>query len=205
MLLQNPFDAISTTGVDAIVLEVITRANNSYTLSQIFKLQRGKASRTSLRASLARFVQRGVVTESQFGNTYSYELNRDHLLYAPLIQIASSKERFFELIRQEVGRWPVRPMTVQLFGSAARGEMTLDSDIDLLVVVPDGWDDAEKHVGQLAQDASAWTGNDVRPLFYFEQDLADEPILRNIEKDGISVVGEWGWLRNKLRKIRRAA
>jgi len=32
----------------------------------------------------------------------------------------------------------VHPLRVILFGSAARGEMTPDSDVDLLVVMPDG-------------------------------------------------------------------
>ncbi len=32
----------------------------------------------------------------------------------------------------------VRPLKIFLFGSAARGQMGPDSDIDLLVIVPDG-------------------------------------------------------------------
>jgi predicted nucleotidyltransferase len=32
----------------------------------------------------------------------------------------------------------VRPLRIILFGSAARGEMGVESDLDLLVVVPDG-------------------------------------------------------------------
>ncbi len=32
----------------------------------------------------------------------------------------------------------VHPLRVVLFGSAARGEMTPDSDVDLLVVMPEG-------------------------------------------------------------------
>lgn len=32
----------------------------------------------------------------------------------------------------------VQPLRIILFGSAARGEMGTDSDLDLLVVVPDG-------------------------------------------------------------------
>ncbi|MHB0912792.1 MAG: nucleotidyltransferase domain-containing protein [Armatimonadota bacterium] len=31
-----------------------------------------------------------------------------------------------------------KPVRIILFGSAARGEMTADSDVDVLVVVPDG-------------------------------------------------------------------
>ncbi len=45
-----------------------------------------------------------------------------------------------ELIEEIVRRLTkaVRPLRVILFGSAARGEMGPDSDVDLLVVVPDG-------------------------------------------------------------------
>jgi len=41
------------------------------------------------------------------------------------------------LILQRVIR-AVHPLRVVLFGSAARGEMTPDSDVDLLVVMPNG-------------------------------------------------------------------
>lgn len=40
------------------------------------------------------------------------------------------------LIRQIVAE--VRPLRIVLFGSAARGEMGPESDLDLLVVMPDG-------------------------------------------------------------------
>ena len=40
------------------------------------------------------------------------------------------------LVRQIVAA--VQPLQVVLFGSAARGEMGPESDVDLLVVVPDG-------------------------------------------------------------------
>ena len=45
-----------------------------------------------------------------------------------------------ELIQEVVRRLEeaVRPLRVILFGSAARGEMGPDSDVDLLIVVPDG-------------------------------------------------------------------
>lgn len=43
-----------------------------------------------------------------------------------------------ELIRRVVEL--VAPTRVILFGSAARGEMRTDSDLDLLVVMPDGSD-----------------------------------------------------------------
>jgi len=42
-----------------------------------------------------------------------------------------------ERLLQEIVRI-AKPLKVILFGSAARGEMTEDSDIDVLVVIPEG-------------------------------------------------------------------
>jgi uncharacterized protein len=41
-----------------------------------------------------------------------------------------------ELVRRIVEA--VHPLRITLFGSAARGEMTPDSDVDVLVVMPEG-------------------------------------------------------------------
>ena len=41
----------------------------------------------------------------------------------------------------------VHPLRIILFGSAARGEMGLDSDLDTLVIMPDG-----SHRGKTAQE-----------------------------------------------------
>ena len=48
--------------------------------------------------------------------------------------------------------------------------MTDGSDIDVLVVMPDSADrdEAEARVGNLASVTRDLTGNDVRPLLYFE-------------------------------------
>jgi predicted nucleotidyltransferase len=50
-----------------------------------------------------------------------------------------------ELIRRIVGT--VHPLHIVLFGSAARGEMRPDSDIDVLIVMPEG-----AHRRRTAQD-----------------------------------------------------
>ncbi len=47
-----------------------------------------------------------------------------------------SNEQLNELIRRIVET--AHPLRIVLFGSAARGEMRVESDIDVLVVVPDG-------------------------------------------------------------------
>ena len=46
------------------------------------------------------------------------------------------RDRLDELVRRIVEA--VHPLRIILFGSAARGEMGTDSDLDVLVVMPDG-------------------------------------------------------------------
>ena len=45
-------------------------------------------------------------------------------------------EQLHELLQRIVSA--IHPLRVVLFGSAARGEMGSDSDIDLLIIMPDG-------------------------------------------------------------------
>jgi predicted nucleotidyltransferase len=63
---------------------------------------------------------------------------RDHL--ARLKEIASpfidGAVRHAELVRRIIG--VAKPLRIRLFGSAARGDMRRDSDLDVLVVMPEG-------------------------------------------------------------------
>jgi len=47
-----------------------------------------------------------------------------------------TSEQLQELVNRIVAA--VRPLRIVLFGSAARGEMGPDSDIDVMVIMPDG-------------------------------------------------------------------
>mgnify|MGYP005836882175 FL=1 len=51
-------------------------------------------------------------------------------------EIAVTKELLDDLVRRIVD--VVQPLRIVLFGSAARGALGPDSDLDILVVVPDG-------------------------------------------------------------------
>jgi Nucleotidyltransferase domain len=47
-------------------------------------------------------------------------------------------------IRSRIAGWPVQPLHASLFGSAARADGNLDSDIDLLIVSPRGSGDEDE-------------------------------------------------------------
>ncbi|WP_245394657.1 nucleotidyltransferase domain-containing protein [Amycolatopsis keratiniphila] len=102
--------------------------------------------------------------------------------------------------------WQVPPVYAAVFGSVARGEMTEDSDLDLLLIRPDGADDDrwETQVDELAVEVARWTGNDTRPLEFTEAELAgrayDEAVLHDVARGGLTVAGSRAWLTGHLRK-----
>lgn len=202
MRIQNPFAALSTTGIDSQVLVVLARSDNYLTVAQIHALLPEGGSLEGVRKSAARLVAQGTVLERVTGRSVAYALNREHLLAQPILQIASAKQELIRRLAQHVSEWDVAPLTVKLFGSAARGEMTETSDIDLLVVMPEeaGHDVAAELTDNLASSARQWTGNDVRPLFYLDSELQPSSIFDSILREGIDVAGDPAWLRKQLRR-----
>lgn len=93
--------------------------------------------------------------------------------------------------------WDPRPMAVWLFGSAARGEVTLDSDIDLLIVTSVPVDQLSEQIGVLADHVHHWTGNACNPLLYAADEVTDAPIFHEILQDGVCLAGDRSWLRGK--------
>jgi predicted nucleotidyltransferase len=54
----------------------------------------------------------------------------------PAMKMNSDRKNIDQLVKSVVEA--VRPLKIILFGSAARGKATADSDVDLLVVMPEG-------------------------------------------------------------------
>jgi uncharacterized protein len=79
---------------------------------------------------------------------------------------------------------------VMLYGSAARGSLDIESDIDLLVVLPEVDWEIEKRVGGLAFDAGLEIDRVISTLCFSEEDLKQSfrqtsPLLHNIRRDGV--------------------
>lgn len=201
MRLQNPFAAISATGLDSQVLMVLARTEQHLSVHQIHQLLPEEGSPQGVRKSVVRLVQQGAVLERVTGRSYAYALNRDHLLADAVLQIANAKSELFSRMAQLISEWRIQPLTVKVFGSAARNEMHADSDIDLLVVMSDSVTEeaVEDSVRRLADQVTLWTGNDVRPLVYRSSEVRPASIFDSILEDGIDVAGDPSWLRKQLR------
>lgn len=201
MRLQNPFAALNTTGIDSQVLVVLARTEQYLTVAQVHTLLPERGSLEGVRKSLTRLVEHGTLLERVTGRSAAFALNREHLLVDPILQIARAKQELVNRLSQLISTWAMPPLTVKLFGSAARGEMNDASDIDLLIVMPDGVDPSEASAlaDALASRTRRWTGNDVRPLLYLDGEVRAASIFDSILREGIDVAGDPSWLRRRLR------
>lgn len=194
MKLHSPFSALATTSVDALALKVLAGADHIFSVSEVHRLAPEKASREAIRLSLGRLAQHGIASEHRIGHAVGYSLNRAHLLAGAIPQIASAKQRLLDCIQDEVATWDPQPVAVWLFGSAARGEMTLESDIDLLFVTPGPTEQLGAQIGVLADRVRLWTGNTCNPLVYAAEEVSEAEVFREILKDGACLAGERSWL-----------
>jgi predicted nucleotidyltransferase len=197
MQLQNPLRAICPT-LEADVLMALADGTSS-TPGQLVRDRGIQASVSGTRRCLDRLQESGIVVGIQVGNRTEYALNSSHMLAGIIAEAAQGRDRFMRFVSRAISRWPERPQQVTLFGSAARGEMRNDSDIDLLFIIhDDARDELYEQIGDLAVDVYSLTGNDVRPLIYEASEVRMAPIFNSILREGVHVYGDRHWLSRHL-------
>jgi predicted nucleotidyltransferase len=118
----------------------------------------------------------------------------------PAVEILCSlRATLLDRLRERIRSWPIPPRAAALFGSAARGDGGVDSDIDVLLVRPDEVDEADEawcqQIDMLRDRVEAWTGNhcqiyEVDGPGLREHVQRDEPIVMTWRQDAISLFGE---------------
>ncbi|WP_291044478.1 nucleotidyltransferase domain-containing protein [Herbiconiux sp.] len=193
MRLQSPFGVV-TSAVDGDVLAVLARSESGFTVTELHAAIRGRSSE-GVRNALSRLVGEGIVRREPVGRNALYTLNRDHLAAPAIVQLAGLGDLFRERLRGELGGWSEPPVFAALFGSAARGAMRTDSDIDVLLVR--GADPTavwELQVAEITRRIHGWTGNDPRLIDFSAAELrgaaAHEPLVASVLDEGITLVGD---------------
>jgi predicted nucleotidyltransferase len=204
MELGRPLATITPT-LDGDVLVVLARSDVTFTTGQLHRILT-RNSEEGIRKVLIRLVRQGIVYSDKVGNAFTYRLNRDHLAAEYIIGLANLQMKLLKRIEDRLESWTLSPVYAAVFGSAARGSMTADSDLDLLLIQPDDADDAlwETQVNDLTAEVTRWTGNDTHPLEFTASDLAArgryEPVLSAVLDHGLTVAGTHSWLNKQLRK-----
>lgn len=196
MHVSHPIRSIIPT-LDAPVLEVLASTRRRLSGREVHRLA-GAGSVRGVQLVLARLVRQGLADAEEHGGAILYAANRAHLAWPAIEALAGIRGELFGRIRDFVGGWPIQPLHVSLFGSAARSDGDASSDIDLLVVRPDTVPDDEAWEGQidaLRDDVRDWTGNRCQVLVIDRRRLAEhvaagDPLVDEWLGDEILLVGE---------------
>lgn len=200
MRLQAPFETVTPT-VDGDVLAALGRTVVPLTVGDLARRIPSRSSQ-GIRVAVQRLAVQGVVTADRVGRTFVWSLNREHLAAEALVALASMRQALLDRLVDEVAVLTELRFAA-LFGSAARGTMRVDSDIDLFLVHSDAARRSEvtAEVTALEWKVSAWTGNDARSLLMSESEVnGDVPVLRQIADEGITLTGDPMWLHRRMSK-----
>lgn len=203
MQLNKPFATVTPT-LDGDVLAVLAAHDVAFTTGQVHRILKG-FSEEGIRKVLTRLVEQGVVVADRVGNAFSYRLNTEHLAADPIRALARLSSTFLTRMEQHLENWEERPVYGAVFGSAATGQMTPHSDVDMFLVRKDKSCDStwSRQVGELSRAVSSWTGNDARVVEYTENELCNargEPMIQDIVHHGLTVAGSRAWLIKNVRK-----
>ena len=149
-----------------------------------------------VRKALGRLVAQGIVDVERVGRTHQYRLNREHLAAPAISMLARQLSVLVQRLGEGLASWSSPPIYGALFGSAARGQMRPDSDLDVFLVRAD---DADLDVWEADADtltaaAARWTGNDVRALTMTEAEVAaanGDPVVDAVLREGLILIGDY--------------
>ncbi|MGB3444576.1 MAG: nucleotidyltransferase domain-containing protein [Actinophytocola sp.] len=203
MELSRPLATITPT-LDGDVLTVLARHDATFTTGQVHRIL-VQPSEEGIRKVLRRLTGQGIVLSERVGNAFAYRFNRDHLAAQYIVGLARMQETFLARLEDLLESWRIPPVYAAVFGSAARGQMTTSSDVDLLLVRPRAAaePDWEGQVNDLATTVTRWLGNDTRVLEFAEDEIVmrgrEEPVLNDVLQEGLTVAGRRSWLAKQLR------
>jgi predicted nucleotidyltransferase len=211
MQTQLPMRVIGPS-IDGDVLNMLAQAPDaSFTSGQVQRMiARDPIRRRSLpviRQALQRLAGQGIVTADSTGTAPTYRFNAEHIAAPAVRDLARLRTLLLDRLTTTVEAWDVPPVYGAMFGSAARGEMRPDSDIDLLLIRPDESDEDtwEAQTLDLGLAIRRWTGNPAELLVFTEMEVAnhaDERVLHDVVRDGLTFAGSPAWLRRGFQTLR---
>lgn len=219
MDLSDPMRAVVPT-LDGPVLRVLAGTSRPLTGREVHRLAQA-GSQTGVLRVLHRLVEQGLVTVTEAGSSTLYAGNRDHLAWPAVETLAHLHARFWERVADLLNGWDPAPVVAGVFGSAARGDGSATSDIDVLLVrptsLPSSTEDSTDpraaewaaQVDRLRDALHTMTGNRVQIMEMSDREmhdllLADDPLIESLRRDLRVLVGDAPWQRSRSGRLRQS-
>jgi len=187
------------------VLRVLRGVSVPLNASQISA--RTGLSRPAVATVLDNLAAAGIVQASSAGRANVHVLVRDNVYVERIIEPVFSGEEAIadELVKHLRARFQELAVSVILFGSYARGDQDLSSDVDVVLVA------ADSHTKGLLESAAynlmgefyARFGAHLSPLVYDREEAADlearaPDLFASLQEDGLTICGlsAWEWNSN---------
>lgn len=197
MDVSAPHTALCPT-LDSSVLAVLAGTSRPLTGREVARLLERRSHRGVLDA-LNRLAEHGLVDRVEAGRALLFSLNREHLAAPAVYVLAGMRAELLKRLVDTVRTWKIAPLHVSLFGSAARSDGDVHSDIDLFVVRPNttqednpAW---QAQRDELADQIRRWTGNRAAIAEMSERDVRrlrrqPPPIVAELRNDAVIVSGQ---------------
>ena len=174
------------------VLATLLRTSTPLTGRQVHALVSDDYSLWSVQEALKKLTQLGLVNSRTVGRAGVHTVNEDHVAVAPLRALVDPIAALTATLRESIDD---DVEIVILFGSVARGEAKISSDIDLAVIAADGW----RGRPDLQDAVRIRLGNNCDVLVFTHEEFtlltrSREPVVRAILTDGIALIGSMSQL-----------
>jgi DNA-binding transcriptional ArsR family regulator len=163
MNVSRPYHTVCS-NLSGELLVVLAGTTRPLTGREVAKLVKG-GSQTGVNRALHRLVEHGIVNAQEAGKAILYTLNRKHIAAQAVEKLAGMREELLRRLRNSLSKWKIAPHHASLFGSTARADGDIFSDIDIFLVRPGNVDEENpqwrSQVERWVRDIRAWTGNNV--------------------------------------------
>lgn len=192
---SNPASAV-VPSLDASVLAVLAGITEPISGREVHRRSR-RGSSAGIAKILARLEDHGLVNVVNAPPSRLYSLNRDHVAAPAALALMDLRGQLFDRIRNHLKTWTPRPLAADIFGSAARGDGDIHSDLDILLVRPPHLTDDStpwaNNVDELEQLIARWSGNPASILQATPPEVMamvdrNEPIVARLQSDTIALL-----------------
>ncbi|MCK4771291.1 MAG: nucleotidyltransferase domain-containing protein [Candidatus Latescibacteria bacterium] len=160
-MFYNPFDRILGTVASIRILRELSLHGAEMPMSLI--VDRTGLSYPGTQQAMARLLESGVVEMLGSGRSVLYRLNKSNILNEGLQNLFLVEQERVNIVLQQVREFAAKrspqPIAIWLYGSVARREDSVGSDVDLMLIIEDedSIQDAVDALQNMLLFASAWS------------------------------------------------